>query len=405
MGDFTGFTFGNVRSSDLGIYRVSGGDRYEEGLHPEIKDRTVEVPGLNGEYYFGSDYGTRTIDLEFAFDSVTEEQLRQIKKVFGTKQNKDLIFDETPYKKYIAKLASPVELSYVCFDEPKKEKDTARNGIRRDRTKDTSETLSFQSTLEISANSTISYELESSFLEDTLNIITDIDYIRNNNIITFTNNTEEDSNATISYQYVVNSYGWEEIVPWKYSDSIQRVYKGEGKISFICYFPFAKSVFKELPQGSEEWAISSGILSHDKYANIDSYNDGVINIYNAGDIETGFRLYIPASIVSNGITLKYKPDGINEVASLIIDPITEIKTNKYKTSDIGILIDTTNEIIAGVYQITGDSVITTSGNIYNEYISAGYFFHFEPNSKNDNAILEIEGGAPGIKIFYDYLYF
>lgn len=362
MGDFTGFTFGNVHSSDLGIYRVSGGDRYEEGLHPEIKDKTVEVPGLNGEYYFGSDYGTRTIDLEFAFDSVTEEQLRQIKRVFGTKQNKDLIFDETPYKKYIAKLASPVELSYVCFDEPKRkivgtDENDKRYGVRVVKRTPITETV-------------------------------------------INEETQEEEQVEVGYEIER-----QRIYPYELEEGTQRIYKGEGKISFICYFPFAKSVFKVLPEGSEEWAISSGILSHDEYANIDSYNDGVINIYNAGDIETGFRLYIPASIVSNGITLKYKPDGINEVASLAIDPITEIKTNKYKTSDIGILIDTTNEIIAGVYQITGDSIITTSGNIYNEYISAGYFFHFEPNSKNDNAILEIEGGAQGIKIFYDYLYF
>ena len=42
MGDFTGFSFGGVHSSDLGITRVSGGDRYEEKLHPEVSDRTAE---------------------------------------------------------------------------------------------------------------------------------------------------------------------------------------------------------------------------------------------------------------------------------------------------------------------------------------------------------------------------
>ena len=78
MGDFTGFEFGGVHSSDLGITRVSGGDRYDEQLHPEIKDRTVEVPGLNGEYYFGSDFGTRTFDIEIAFDLLTEELFRKL---------------------------------------------------------------------------------------------------------------------------------------------------------------------------------------------------------------------------------------------------------------------------------------------------------------------------------------
>ena len=55
MGDFTGFSFGNWHSSEndsVTVLRVSDGDRYTEELHPEIKDRTAEVPGLDGEYYF-----------------------------------------------------------------------------------------------------------------------------------------------------------------------------------------------------------------------------------------------------------------------------------------------------------------------------------------------------------------
>ena len=118
MGDFLGFEFGGVHSSELGITRVSGGDRYEEQLHPEIKDRTAEVPGVNGEYYFGSDYGTRTFDLEIAFDSLTEYQFKRLRKIFGTKDIKKLVFDERPYKYYMVKLESPIQLSYVCFEEP-----------------------------------------------------------------------------------------------------------------------------------------------------------------------------------------------------------------------------------------------------------------------------------------------
>ena len=96
MGDFTGFTFGDWHSSDLEsglvtIFRVSSGDRYEEQLHPEIKDRTAEVLGVHGDYYFGSDYGTRTFDIDFAFDHLTEYQFRDLRKIFGTK-NVNLTF-------------------------------------------------------------------------------------------------------------------------------------------------------------------------------------------------------------------------------------------------------------------------------------------------------------------------
>ena len=47
MKDFMGFTFGDKTSESLGITRVSGGDRYEEELFPEIKDVTAEIAGID----------------------------------------------------------------------------------------------------------------------------------------------------------------------------------------------------------------------------------------------------------------------------------------------------------------------------------------------------------------------
>ena len=351
MGDFTGFEFGGKHSSSLGIIRVSGGDRYEESLHPDIEDITAEVPGLDGNYYFGTNYKPKTIEIEIAFDSLTEKGLKDLRKVFNPKQKGELIFDELPYKKYIAKLESPIELSYVCFDEYKRVEGERRNGVRRNR--------------------------------------------------------EENSNDF-----------WEQVTPWEYTTNTQRIYKGEGKINFICYFPFAKSVYKSIPIGEEEndWAISSGILTSEEYQNIDSYNSGQINVYNGGDLETGFRLYVPGA-PSEEMTLSYRRTSLEDsAASLVINPFT------LEDGDIGFLIDTNNSLIVGVkpqtiivndqevqvgitYDQEGNAIYKTSGNLYNKYISSGYFFHLEPNEKNDNATLQIEGGMEGIEIFYDYLYF
>jgi phage-related protein len=58
-GDYIGFTFNGVHSSDLGIVRVSNGSRFDENLLPTIKDKTVEVSGRDGAYYFGSQYTQR----------------------------------------------------------------------------------------------------------------------------------------------------------------------------------------------------------------------------------------------------------------------------------------------------------------------------------------------------------
>ena len=374
MGDFTGFTFGDWHSSDsesglVTVLRVSGGDRYEEELHPEIKDVTAEVPGMDGEYYFGSSYGPKKIDIEIAFDSLTEIQFRELRKVFGTKKQEKLIFDERPYKKYMAKLESPIQLSYVCFDEPKKVIGAERDGVK---------------------------------------------------VASRTTNSASVSEAVVGYSEVGNTTSEsiitrEKVTPYVMVEGQrERIYKGEGKISFICYFPFAKSVYKKLSteESNSDWAISSGILSIDEYEenNIDEYNSetGIITLYNPGDIETGFRLYIPLPENSNKIpatTLNYTFDyneGISDItASLVLKEVT------IKNDDIGILIDTNNSLILGVsdfyFDNSSNAHLITSGNIYNEFIEAGYFFKIKPNIL-EQSVLEVIG-AEDVEIFYDYLYF
>lgn len=380
IGDFTGFSFAGVHCSELGITRVSEGDRYEETLHPDIADLTAEVPGMNGEYYFGSTYGNKSISISIAFDSITEEQFRKIRTIFGRKQIGELIFDERPYKKYLAKIESPIELSYVCFDErTKTPSTTGEPGIQWETT------------------------------------------------------NGERQRKTI-YPYVI-------------SETPRRVYKGEGQIDFICYYPFAKSVFKVLPENvdSTGWAVSSGILSSNEYNGIDTYTSWTsvndeneqttaygIQVYNAGDLPTGFRLYIPfVNGVIQDISLIYTVNSsIDSQKILNLDAITP------KGEDVGVIIDTNNNLIIGVnpqsvvttnttenpvtneievttvttsvgitYDINGNAQYSTSGNLYNEFIDSGSFFKLEPNDRTDNAIIEIIGGEGDIEIFYDYLYF
>ena len=159
MGDFLGFEFDGIRSEDLGITRVSGGDRFDEQLQPEVKDITAEVPGMDGEYYFGSTFGTRTFDIEIAYDSLTEEQFRRLRRVFGTRDIKKLVFDERPYKYYMVKIESPIELSYVCFDEQRKHIGPARDGVRTIGHNATKILTSERERIVVPASSYISYTL------------------------------------------------------------------------------------------------------------------------------------------------------------------------------------------------------------------------------------------------------
>ena len=339
-GDFTGFTFRvdgvtteeTEHSSQLGFVRVSNGDRYDETLYPEINDKTVEVPGMDGNYYFGSDYGVKNIEIQIAYDFLTEEQLRNIRKIYGQKQIGELIFDERPYKKYLVKLESPIELSYVCFDEAEQ--------------------------------------------------------------------VEESFNGIYGPTKVMRPTG-----------NTVRVYKGEGTISFVAYYPFAKSEFKFLTSTDEgsDWAVSSGILSSAQYASIDKcIMDGAIGeitIYNPGDIETGFRLYCPFDGSKDSLTLSYVPHvGKESTGALNISGITK------KGEDVGFIINTDTQLIQGVAEYRIDGYIT-SNNIYNEYIDSGFFFKIDTSNLSQNTLdtgtITVGGSLASnvIDIYYDYLYF
>lgn len=116
-GDYMGFTYNKRHSSEFGIVRVSDGSRFNENLLPTMQDKTVQVPGGDGTYYFGSYYTQRQFSVSFAFDALTENELAELKRHFGNKGVHDLIFDETPYKVWSAKVTGTATIKYIPFDE------------------------------------------------------------------------------------------------------------------------------------------------------------------------------------------------------------------------------------------------------------------------------------------------
>lgn len=115
--DFIGFRFNGKHSDDFNIKRVSEGSRYNENLLPTMQDKVVQIPGADGSYYFGSYYTQRNFIVQFAFDSLTEQNLRELKNWLGDKQIHSLIFDEHPYKEYKAKVTANSTIKHICFIE------------------------------------------------------------------------------------------------------------------------------------------------------------------------------------------------------------------------------------------------------------------------------------------------
>lgn len=115
-GDFLGFSIGGIHSSQLNITRVSNNNRYTENLIPNFVDSTVKIPGGDGVYYWDTSFSQKPFSIDFAFDDLRDEDILRLRKVLGFKGVQPLIFDETPYKKYMVKCSAPPTLKFIGFD-------------------------------------------------------------------------------------------------------------------------------------------------------------------------------------------------------------------------------------------------------------------------------------------------
>ena len=294
-GDYIGFTFDGTHSSELGIVRVSDGSRFQETLLPEFSNKTVNVPGSNRTDYMGMEYTQKPINLSIAFDSVTEKQLRDIKRIFSTTVPKSLVFDETPYKTYYVKASAPPTFTYLCFDE------TQQVGE-------------------------------------------------------------------------------------------PRIYKGEGTIHLISFFPYGFCNPRELESkglfdstkypNCNEWLEASGL---DK---IKKYGLGDLVVYNPGDYETPFWIEIEGSSLpeggfyfNNDIFLKWRASSIE---------------NDNLPKDSKIIVDGRTQLIEGY-----DSKGKKTGRIYNKFITEGNWFNLPITGKLMHGI---SGNDIVKKINYNILY-
>ena len=308
-GDFIGFSFNEHRSESLGIVRVSDGSRYNEDLVPTTQDKTVQVPGGDGFYYFGSDYTQRQFSINIAFDELTEKQFRELQQVFGTKELGKLVFDERPYKYYMVKSSKP-QLKYICF---------GKDG--------------------------------------------------------------------------------------------ERIYKGEGTLTFTAYYPFAKSVFKFLEKeieketgkevyvlrktysNIEEWAEASGMKAQGALDKVPkSPTGGVYSIlvYNAGDLETDFILKFNGA-PGDAVNIELSQQNVGNKKALL-----NLKKFGLKNTDTVFQINTKTNLIEG-FNAEG-----LTGTLYNENITQGDFFKIPP--REEGYRISVTGATP-IEIVYDYIYY
>ena len=419
-GDFLGFSFDGIHSSRLGITRVSDGDRYNESLVPEIEDKIIPVPGENGSYFFGSLYRTKPITVQIAFDSLTESQFRQLRKLLAIKKPCKLIFDERPYKVYTAKISAPPQLNYICFDEEQyfweDHSELENNGGYIPKSID--HKLYTGRTQRIyKGEGTIEFECIYPYAVDqfkVLDLYGNFDFKPTWGIgVYYKNNPRTIGEAQERIAYDTEHAAEGEVIDE--NDPKYTVIEIDSGNTITIY------------NNTEEWAESSGILPYEYYKkyhvdsvyevqNVVGYN-ACIPVYNAGDVDAPFYLFLP--FTNNGTLEAGTLDAASgDYIDINVDnQLLRLKPFESSTTlnkENGVIINTNNHLIEGVVYDMATSTWRTTGNLYNEYIVAGDFVKIKANDwtmfdtydgSHTQTIYLNCATALDARIHYNYLYY
>lgn len=312
--DFLDFYYNGKWASELGLVKVNNGKRQDDEVLPASKDTTIDIPGNDGVYYVNSKYQQREFKIDFAYDGLTEADIKAIREWLAPQKECRLIFAECPYKYYMAKPKSSPKLSYIAFD--------ANDG--------------------------------------------------------------------------------------------SRVYKGEGSVQFVCYYPWARSVatnkanleavFGNGYKVTNQQLAGSNIT--DTSVAVENYSSG-FTINNYGQLPAPFKLYFEV-LGHDAEVSKYYKFYIENSKEIIVLDANQLGQGSY-------CIDTENHLIIRCTKTTDDNNNTTynteesNGNaiILNGAIIAGDFFSLPVDT---GIKLIIDGGGDTLNydvrhFLYDWLYY
>ena len=388
-GDYMGFTYNGIHSSDLGIVRTSDGSRFNENLLPTMQDKTVQVPGGDGTYFFGSYYTQRQFNVSFAYDSLTEEQIARIKQVFGDKKVHDLVFDETPYKVYSAKVTGTATLKYIPFSEGETNRRYKGEGtiqftcyfpFARTQLKWLclyKQLPQYKDMTNEEFEKAVAEWQDAAKLLDSMRLTEDSSPDPNKTYYRILDNNTfiEYNGADIGFN-LIDGYLTETL------DSLENT----GKLITSCEIGLMSG-----EEGLLDLNIQKAFYEQTD-SEIDVLKDGKMELWNPGDIEANFILLM-------------KPDSEGSIS--IGDKTLSWKGFKLESEDSKVGINSKLNLIEGY-----DNGKKT-GNIYNKYFS-GFFFKIPVNKLVDASQQELKdkyespemliNGATDVSIKYNYYY-
>lgn len=360
-----------VYASDFHLVRVTSGSRYNQNILPSMTDKTADVSGGDGTYYFNTKYKQRQFSVNLAFDKVTDEDLSGIRKWLDGKEIQPLCFDEKPNIEYYAKVTGTPQLKYLPFTESEKKSNniTTKNStvlegalkstlttqnradwnsyagtysipctVDREGTTHNYTTIIIHNTAEAFRED---YPYELGFQDDTL---------------TSTWFSWSD-NGEISQ---VTSFIFTDFMPSDYSllslfatlpAIYTNVYKGEGSVTFTCYDPYGYSK-TQYSKNLKNGALTSTI---------------------SGEVDTPFRLEVSGRSSSDIITLY--DNSLGAVASITLLSAVASGTDVVWDSKTGMVSDGT-----GPLNFSGNSMVNLS-------VGSKYTVKVNGNTTSSNAII------------------
>lgn len=210
------------------------------------------------------------------------------------------------------------------------------------------------------------------------------------------------------------------------STVVGRLFKGEGTLNFVAYYPFGYSVFKFINQyavsntpawgnfmyyptaqdNTLEWVESTNLLLSTHTETIDSVeyvidepnstNNNVL-FYNPGDFSTPFKYRLiyggqSSTITIPALTISYGTEKTLTTSSFQLD-----------TGDYGVQWNTKLHLLEGL-----DENGELTGKVYNKYITSGDFFKLPTTQTCQLLEIEVSNGSLSdftASLIYDYLYY
>lgn len=210
-----------------------------------------------------------------------------------------------------------------------------------------------------------------------------------------------------------------------FEENGKRVYKGEGTIIFVSYYPYASGVKLYLNSltsanypNKDQWKDSTRMPNSSEDLKY-SYKKGItyngngeeVYVYNAGDVETDCRIITTPFRLSSGATFTLRRYDSSNIEGKDLARISfSSGVTKKDENDTYICINSKTNLVEGCKWDESAQDYIPTGTLYNEYISSGDFFKIPVSAAESDAetlSIKVSGSASDsiYRLRYNYLYY